>query len=118
MKSTRVEKAPRFEPSEGINLSIVGDGEKMTLLRVYIKPDAPERVIPEHSHPNEQIGICIEGKGVLKSGGETLKVEPGVSWTIPSGETHSLEAKGDQPVLIYEAFSPPREDYRSRVKMV
>jgi hypothetical protein len=33
-------------------------------------------------------------------------------------EAHRFEAKGDRPVIIFEAWSPPREDYRARAKIV
>lgn len=109
MRSTRVESAPRFEPVKGAEMALIGDGEKMTLIRILIQPGA---VFPDHTHPNEQIGTCLEGEGVLTSGGKGLEVEPGVTWAIPGGELHKFEATGDSPVVIYEAWSPPREDYK------
>jgi len=115
MKYCRFEDAPWFEPVEGAEMALIGDGKKMTLTRIYIKPGA---VFPDHSHPNEQIGTCIEGEGVLTSGGEDLEVRAGVTWTIPAGEPHRFEANGEHPVVIYEAWSPPREDYRARAKLV
>jgi quercetin dioxygenase-like cupin family protein len=115
MKSCRVEDAPRFEPVEGAEMSLIGDGKRMTLTRIHIKPGA---VFPDHSHPNEQIGTCMEGEGVLTSGGEELEVRAGVTWTIPAGEPHKFVAKGSSPVIIYEVWSPPREDYRARAKIV
>ena len=115
MKYCRLEDAPWFEPVDGAEMALIGDGKKMTLTRIYIKPGA---VFPDHSHPNEQIGTCIEGEGVLTSGGEDLEVRAGVTWTIPAGEPHRFEAKGEHPVVIYEVWSPPREDYRARAKLV
>ena len=115
MKSTIIEYALKFEPVKGAMMALIGDGEKMTFVRIYIQPGA---VFPDHSHPKEQIGTCVEGKGILTSGGEDLKVEPGVTWSIPGGEVHKFEAVGDQPVVIYEVWSPPREDYRSMAKTV
>ena len=109
MKSTRVNDAPRFEPVEGAEMALIGDGEKMTLVRILIQPGA---VFPDHAHPNEQIGTCVEGGGVLTSGGEDLEVAPGVAWSIPSDELHKFVATADTPTVIYEAWSPPREDYR------
>ena len=108
MKSTRMREAPRLKPLKGVEMAILGSGERITLIRIVIQPGAS---FPEHSHPNEQIGACLEGRGELISGGENLRVEPGVSWTIPADEPHSFVAEGDQPVVIYEAWSPPREDY-------
>jgi len=115
MKSTRTDNAPHFKPVKGAEMALIGDGENMTLVRIVAQPGA---VFPDHSHPNEQIGTCIEGKGVLTSGGEALEVEPGVTWFIPGGEVHKFVATGDEPVIIHEVWSPPREDYLKLAKIV
>ena len=115
MKSTRVEDAPRFNPVKGAEMALIGDGGKMTLVRILIQPGS---VFPDHAHPNEQIGTCIEGTGVLTSGGKDLQVKPGVTWSIPVNEPHKFVATGDEPVVIYEVWSPPREDYRKLAKIV
>lgn len=113
MRSTSIKDAPRLKPLKGIEMAILGSGETMTLIRIVIQPGA---FLPEHSHHNEQIGTCLEGEGELTSGGKSIKVEAGISWTIPSNEIHSFIAHGDKPVLIHEAWSPPREDYLSMAK--
>jgi quercetin dioxygenase-like cupin family protein len=114
VKSLKVEEAPKFEPVDGAEMALIGDGKRMTLTRIYIQPGA---VFPDHSHPNEQIGTCMEGEGVLTSGGESLEVAAGMAWVIPAGEEHRFEATGSKPVVIYEAWSPPREDYRKAAKI-
>jgi quercetin dioxygenase-like cupin family protein len=113
MKSSRVEEVPRFKPLEGVEMALIGDGDNMTLIKIFIQPGA---VFPDHTHLNEQIGTCVKGEGILTSGGDVLNVESGVAWTIPANEVHGFMAKGDGPVIIYEVWSPPREDYRSMVK--
>ena len=71
----------------------------------------PGSTVPEHSHPHEQIGTCLEGKGVMTSAGEACNIVKGSTWTIPGEEEHMFEAL-DEPVLVLEVWSPPREDYR------
>ncbi len=115
MKHVKMEEAPRFEPVPGAEMALIGDGADMTLTRIYINPGS---VFPDHSHPNEQIGTCIQGVGVLTSGGRSIDVKPGVTWTIPAGEPHDFVAKGDTPVIIFEVWSPPREDYRAKANLV
>jgi len=110
MRSTRIELAPRLRPLKGVDMAILGSGDSITFIRMTIKPGS---AFPEHAHPNEQVGTCLEGEGELKSGGRALKVAPGVSWTIPANELHSFIAKGDRDVLIHECWSPPRKDYLS-----
>lgn len=113
MKSSKTEIALRLRPFSGVEMVILGSGNKMTFVNIIMQPEA---VIPEHSHPNEQIGTCSQGEGEMRSGGDTLKVTPGVSWTIPANEPHGFIVKGEQIVILYEAFCPPREDYLSIAK--
>ena len=115
MKSISVDKAPGFVPVKGAKMSLIGDGKNITLVKIEIKPGA---IFPDHSHFNEQVGTCIEGKGILTSGNKTLNVFPGITWVIPGGEIHKFEASGEKPVIIYEAWSPPREDYRKQAGIV
>jgi quercetin dioxygenase-like cupin family protein len=113
MKTTRIEAAPRLRPLEGVDMAIIGSGEKVTFIRITAQPGAS---FPEHSHPNEQIGICMQGGGILVSGGDKINVTPGATWTIPSNEIHSFVTTVDEPTILYEAWSPPREDYLSMVE--
>ena len=114
MKSTSVEKAPNFIPVEGAIMALVGDGERMTLVRITAQPGA---VFADHSHDHEQIGTCFEGGGVLSSGGKDLAVKPGYSWVVPSNEVHKF-VTGNKTTIIYESWSPPREDYRKLAKII
>jgi quercetin dioxygenase-like cupin family protein len=113
MKHSKIDTAPKFYPVKGAEMTLIGNGEKMTLIRIFCKPGT---TFPEHEHPNEQIGTCVEGQGLLTSGGEELQVSKGVTWTIPAGELHEFKVKGEAPVIIYEAWSPRREDYLSQIE--
>ena len=114
MKYTIYQNAPKFEPINGAEMALIGDGIKMTLVRVYIRPGT---IFEEHSHHNEQIGTCLQGRGILKSGNNYLEVKPDISWVIPSGEFHEFKAVGKEPVILLESWSPPREDYRKLAKI-
>ena len=113
MKITIVDRAPRFEIVDGVEIILIGIGEKMMLSKIILKPNT---ILPNHNHPNEQIGICVNGSGTMISGGTSYHVHSGVSWTIPAYEEHSFESKGEIPVIIYEGWSPPREDYKKMAK--
>src|SRR3990170_8873515 len=113
MKSIRIETAPKIQPVKGIKMAILGSGDRMTLIRILAQPGS---TLAEHSHPHEQIGTCLEGEAELVVGRERLKVEPGVSWAISGGEPHSFVVRGTRPVVIYECWSPPREDYLAMAK--
>lgn len=113
MKSRNVDSAPRLKPADGVEIILIGDGMRLTLAKITCRPGS---LIQDHSHPNEQSGTCIEGEGILTSGGKPLKVVPGVAWTILGDEVHSFKVTGKSNAVIIEAFSPPREDYKAMAR--
>ena len=82
-------------------------GDSMTLSFVDIQPGA---ILPEHSHPHEQITYLLEGELEMVIGGEKMLLTPGMVHVIPSNVPHSAIARTFVKVL--DAFSPVREDYR------
>jgi quercetin dioxygenase-like cupin family protein len=91
----------------GIDLRVAW-GEKIMLSCVDL---APGGVVPSHSHPHEQGGICLEGAMEFTIGAETRIVRQGESWMIPGGVTHAVRAL-EQGAKALDIFSPPREDYK------
>jgi quercetin dioxygenase-like cupin family protein len=82
-------------------------GERAALVVVELEPGS---VIPEHSHDNEQIGVCADGSLSFRIGGETREVRAGDTWSIPSGVPHEVETGADGAVVI-ETFVPARADW-------
>ena len=94
------------ELTPGIILRLVW-GERVMLSYVTFQPN---RILPAHSHSNEQTGIVIEGELRLTIGDETRLCKKGDAFTIPGNVEHSA-ACGDKPTIVIDTFSPPREDY-------
>jgi quercetin dioxygenase-like cupin family protein len=113
MKTNSWEKAPRMSPAEGVDIRIIGSGEKVMLTYIVAQPGA---VVPDHKHPHEQIGTCIKGEGVLTSGGKKFKTVAGASWYIPSNEPHDWVNTSKGETILIETFAPPRDDYLSKAK--
>jgi len=83
-----------------------GDNVQMSLAEI------PARVaVPEHSHPNEQVGMIIAGDLSFTIAGETRTLKPGDMFRIPGGVPHSVVAL-DQPVRVLDIFYPIRDEYR------
>ena len=66
-------------------------------------------VLPEHSHPHEQISILTKGKFEFTLSGEYREVLPGMVVIIPSNAVHSGKALEDCEII--DIFSPVRDDY-------
>jgi quercetin dioxygenase-like cupin family protein len=90
-------------------------GKRLTFVHVEIEPNG---IVPEHSHPHEQMGICLEGKAEFSNEGKMTIVKAGMAYWIPSNEKHGVKVIGDKPGIFIDVFSPPREEYLSKQKEV
>jgi quercetin dioxygenase-like cupin family protein len=79
----------------------------MTFAHWIIKAGA---LLPQHSHPHEQVATMLEGEFDLTIDGKTERLRPGSVGIIPSHAVHSGRAVTD--CRIVDAFYPIREDYR------
>lgn len=108
------------EAVDGVHLTQLAVGERMSVQHFHIEPGA---VVPEHSHPHEQVGYVARGTftfTVDSKGSETgqgtddgdeddeFVVGPGDSYSIPGGELHAAHNEGEEPVSGIDVFSPPR----------
>lgn len=83
------------------------EGERITLAVIEL---APGSVVPEHEHPHEQLGICIQGSLTFRVGGEERELGPGGTWRIGPGVLHRGTA-GPEGAVVLDVFSPPRSDW-------
>jgi quercetin dioxygenase-like cupin family protein len=100
-----------LDPFPGVRMSTT-EAKRMTLSVVDLEPHA---VIPEHSHPHEQIGYCVEGEFDFIIGGKTYHIVPGHIWRIPGGVLHKVIA-GDRRARAIDVFYPVREDMRRQAE--
>jgi len=81
--------------------------ENMTFSYWQVKEGS---VLPEHSHPHEQVANLIAGRFEMTVSGETRIIEPGMVAVIPPEAKHSGRSLTD--CYILDVFYPIREDYR------
>jgi len=67
-------------------------------------------ILPEHSHPHEQISSVVKGEFELTIKGETRKVNKNNVAVIPSNVPHSGVAI--TKCKIIDVFYPVREEYK------
>jgi quercetin dioxygenase-like cupin family protein len=81
--------------------------QSMTLARLRLRKYA---MVPEHSHPNEQITMLESGtlKFVIEGREGTLRA--GEMLEIPPHARHSVEALEDSVAI--DLFTPCREDWK------
>jgi quercetin dioxygenase-like cupin family protein len=86
------------------------EGERLTVAVVELAPNA---IVPEHRHANEQCGLVIEGEVTFRIADEERVLGPGGTWRIVSDTPHSVVTGPDGAVLI-DVFAPARDDWNDR----
>ena len=87
---------------------VLADGDEMMVIEWRMNPGVN---VPLHSHPHEQSGYVISGEMLFTVDGQEVSVPPGTGYSIPGNLPHS--ARFEQPTVLIDIFSPPREDYRA-----
>ena len=83
-------------------------GERLTFGVVEL---APNSVVPEHRHDNEQLGMVLRGAVTFRIGDETRELGPGGTWNIPSDAPHEVTA-GPEGAVVLDLFAPGRADWQ------
>ena len=96
-----------MELAPGINARTFW-GEKMLVSVVELEPDM---LLPEHSHPHEQVGTILAGSAEFTIGGETRTLRVGEVFIVPGGVPHSA-VTGPAGAKVMDVFSPVREDLK------
>ncbi len=96
----------------GVSSKLLVNGQNMTVLWTRWEPGA---LAPEHSHPHEQVGVCLEGEIVVVVAGEAVTVKAGEFYYIPGNAPHLERNDGSVPAILTDFFSPVRADLLKRL---
>ncbi|MBW4681726.1 MAG: cupin domain-containing protein [Microcoleus vaginatus WJT46-NPBG5] len=69
--------------------------------------EQPGEVKPEAQREYETVGYVIKGRAELHIAGQTLLLEPGNSWSVPKGASHTYKIL--EAFTAVEATSPPAQ---------
>ncbi len=81
-------------------------GEKSMAARILLKKGC---IVPEHSHPNEQIALILSGALEFRVQDESIIVRAGEMIVLPPNVPHSAVALEDTEDIDF--FAPPRQDW-------
>lgn len=113
MKVVELKEGREIPFFKGVTGKVLLWSERLMFFLVEI--EAGERV-PEHSHPHEQMGICLRGEAEFKGDGESVIVREGMAYAIKSNEKHSVKVIGKERGVFVDVFCPPREDYLKKMR--
>jgi quercetin dioxygenase-like cupin family protein len=80
-----------------------GKGISMRLWR----NEPSDETKPEVSRDYETVGYVISGRAELHLEGQRVRLEPGDSWLVPKGASHTYKIL--EPFTAVEATHPPAE---------
>ena len=100
------EDANAVEMFPGVVRRTLNSGERATLIEVTLEEGA---VVPDHTHPHEQIGYVVSGRVRFEIAGEAQDLRAGDSYLVPSEAPHLVTAL--EPSVCIDVFSPVREEY-------
>lgn len=95
-----------FSPAPGIRVQPI-IGESLMTCWIDMEPGA---IVAAHSHPNEQLGVVVEGSVTITANAETRTLEVGDAYAVTPNLRHQGVAGPNGAVLV-ESFVPVREDY-------
>lgn len=72
----------------------------------------PGSVVPEHAHDHEQITVVTRGAMAFSLGDDVRTLRAGDGVCIPPNVRHGARIL-EEETEAYDAWSPPREDYKS-----
>jgi quercetin dioxygenase-like cupin family protein len=81
-------------------------GGRSLSMRMW-REQPPSEPDPEVAREYETVGYVIAGRAHLHSEGQTVVLEPGDSWVVPSGAVHTYRIL--EPFTAVEATHPPAE---------
>lgn len=67
--------------------------------------EQPSEPKPETQRDYETVGYVIKGRAELHISGQMVLLEPGSSWVVPKGASHTYKIL--EPFTAVEATSPP-----------
>ncbi len=107
----RYADAAPIEVMPGLIRRTLADGGSLMICEFTLETGVE---IPEHSHPQEQIGYVACGRIRITVNGKGEDLGPGDCYYAPSGAKHGAHVL--ERSVVVDTFNPPRDDYRQKKK--
>lgn len=101
---------PEYEVADGVTFQPVY-GRNVLLNFVTFGPGTG---FPRHQHPEEQLGMVVDGEMQLTIGAETRVAHAGDVYVIPPN-VHHAGRTGDVACVVLDIFAPPRSGFRELI---
>lgn len=94
-----------YSPQGEMGQKYLASGKTLSM-RLW-QNEQPNEAKPETQREYETVGYAIAGRAELHLEGQKIYLEPGDSWVVPKGASHTYKIL--EPFTAVEATSPPAE---------
>lgn len=106
MTDTTIKKInSNYSPKGELGQKYLASGKSLSM-RLW-ENEQPSEPKPEAKRDYETVGYVISGRSELHLEGQMVLLEPGDSWVVPKGASHTYKIL--EPFTAVEATSPPAE---------
>ncbi len=106
MSDTTVQKVDSaYSPKGELGQNYLASGKTVSM-RLW-ENEQPGEPKPPAEREYETVGYVIQGKAELHLQGQMILLEPGNSWVVPKGASHTYKIL--EPFTAVEATSPPAQ---------
>jgi len=102
----------KIEAAKGVTRQVIPFGDRLMFVLFEFQPYTS---VPEHRHPEEQMGLVLKGKTEFNVEGKVMVAEEGAVYWFPSNVKHGSKV-GAEGGLFLDVFSPPRKDFTYSTK--
>lgn len=107
MADTSVKKVDAHSsPTGEMGQKYLASGKSVSM-RLWENEDPSSEVKPSTTRDYETVGYVINGKAELHIEGQMVLLEPGNSWVVPKGASHTYKIL--ESFTAVEATSPPAQ---------
>jgi quercetin dioxygenase-like cupin family protein len=106
MPDTSVKKVDSaYSPKGELGQKYLASGKAVSM-RLW-EDEQPGEAKPPTQREYETVGYAIKGRAELHLEGQMILLEPGASWVVPKGASHTYKIL--EPFTAVEATSPPAQ---------
>lgn len=103
MDTSVIKVDSRTSPKGNMGQTYLASGVHVSM-RLW-ENEAPTPAKPATEREYETVGYVIQGRAELHLAGQMILLEPGNSWVVPKGASHTYKIL--EPFTAIEATSPP-----------
>ena len=99
------QQRPEATPLPGIHHATwAGSAQGLSQLSLWRQTLAPGAATPPHQHGCDEVVLCLDGWGEVRTGGQVHRFGPDSTLVLPRDQVHEIVSVGPMPLEILGVF--------------